>query len=91
MPLADDIAPHISGAALLCLCTPQNPTGTTLSKDELNKICLLVMEENAKRGSGEKKLYVMFDQMYWTLTYGETEHYNPVSLQPAMKEYTVFY
>ena len=90
MPLADDIAPHISGAALLCLCTPQNPTGTTLSKDELNKICLLVMEENAKRGSGEKKLYVMFDQMYWTLTYGDTEHYNPVSLQPAMKEYTVF-
>lgn len=90
MPLADDIAPHISGATLLCLCTPQNPTGTTLSKDELDKICSLVIEENRKRGSGEKKLYVMFDQMYWTLTYGDIEHYNPVTLQPEMKAYTVF-
>jgi aspartate aminotransferase len=28
--------------------------------------------------------------MYWTLTYGTTQHYNPVSLRPEMKEYTVF-
>ncbi len=90
MPTADDIAPHLKGAALLCLCTPQNPTGTTLDKDELNKICGLVLAENRSRKEGEKKLYVMFDQMYWTLTYGETEHYNPVSLQPEMKAYTVF-
>ena len=90
MPTADDIAPHLKGAALLCLCTPQNPTGTTLDKDELNKICQLVLEENKNRGADEKKLYVMFDQMYWTLTYGETQHYNPVSLQPEMKAYTVF-
>src|SRR5690606_33535759 len=38
MPRAEDIAPHITGAALLCLCTPQNPTGTTLAKSELEKI-----------------------------------------------------
>ena len=38
----------------------------------------------------EKKLYVMYDQMYWTLTFGDTQHYNPVSLRPEMKEYTVF-
>lgn len=89
MPSAADIAPHISGAALLCLCTPQNPTGTTLKKEELEKICDLVLEENRKRGDG-KKLYIMFDQMYFTLTYGETKHYNPVSLRPEMKEYTIF-
>lgn len=90
MPLADDIAPHISGATLLCLCTPQNPTGTTLGKEELDKICTLVLEENKKRSEDEKKLYLMFDQMYWTLTFGDTEHYNPVSLRPEMKECTVF-
>ncbi|HEY1033182.1 MAG TPA: aminotransferase class I/II-fold pyridoxal phosphate-dependent enzyme [Flavipsychrobacter sp.] len=89
MPTAADIAPHIAGAALLCLCTPQNPTGTTLAKAELEKICDLVLEENKRRGDG-KKLYVMFDQMYFTLTYGETEHYNPVSLRPEMKQYTIF-
>jgi aspartate aminotransferase len=90
MPTADQLAPHIPGAALLCLCTPQNPTGTTLPKAELEKICELVLAENAKRGPGEKKLYVLFDQMYWALTYGDTQHYNPVSLVPAMKAYTVF-
>jgi aspartate aminotransferase len=90
MPTAAQIAPHIPGAALLCLCTPQNPTGTTLPKEELEKICHLVLEENAKRGEGEKMLYVLFDQMYWTLCYGETEHYNPVGLVPEMKPYTIF-
>jgi aspartate aminotransferase len=50
----------------------------------------LVLAENATRGEGEKKLYLMFDQMYWTLTYGTTEHYNPITLRPAMKEFTVF-
>jgi aspartate aminotransferase len=90
MPTAAQIAPHIPGAALLCLCTPQNPTGTTLPKEELEKICHLVLEENAKRGEGEKKLYVLFDQMYWTLCYGETQHFNPVGLVPEMKPYTVF-
>src|SRR3954453_18504580 len=67
MPLAADIAPHIPGATLICLCSPQNPTGTTLRKDELEKICDLVIEENNKRGDNEKKCYVMYDQMYWTL------------------------
>lgn len=90
MPLAIDIEPHIAGATLLCLCSPQNPTGTTLPHTELQKICDLVLAENAKRKTGEKKLYVLFDQMYWTLTFGETVHYNPVSLVPAMKDYTIF-
>jgi aspartate aminotransferase len=90
MPTAAAIAPHIKGAALLCLCTPQNPTGTTLSKSELEKICDLVLEENKSRGEEQKKLYVMFDQMYFTLTYGSTKHYNPVSLRPEMKAYTIF-
>lgn len=90
MPTADDLAPHIAGAALLCLCSPQNPTGTTFRKEELEKICDLVLEENSRRGEHEKKLYVMYDQMYRMLTYGDTKHYNPVSLRPAMKDYTIF-
>ncbi|MES2778162.1 MAG: pyridoxal phosphate-dependent aminotransferase [Bacteroidota bacterium] len=90
MPTAEDIAPHIAGATLVCLCTPQNPTGTTLTKDALSKICQLILAENAKRGVDEKKLYLMFDQMYWTLTYGAIEHYDPVTLFPEMKEYTIF-
>lgn len=90
MPTANDIAKHIKGATLICLCTPQNPTGTTLQKDVLAEICDLIIAENNSRGEGEKKCYLMFDQMYWTLTYGTTEHYNPVTLRPEMKAYTVF-
>lgn len=90
MPTAQEIAPHIKGATLLCLCTPQNPTGTTLNKENLNEICNLVIQENNTRKEGEKKLYVMFDQMYWTLTFGQTQHHNPVSLNPEMRNYTIF-
>ena len=74
MPTANDIAANIKDVALICLCTPQNPTGTTLSKETLSEICDLVIEENNRRKSNEKKLYVMFDQIYWTLTYGDVKH-----------------
>ena len=90
MPTAEAIRPHIAGASLLCLCSPQNPTGTTISRKDLSAICELVLEENSRRGDGGKKLYVLYDQMYWQLTYGNIVHYNPVSLYPAMREYTVF-
>ena len=69
MPLATDIKPHIKEAALIALCSPLNPTGTIFKKEELEAICDLVLEENSQRGDEEKKLYVMYDQIYWTLTF----------------------
>ncbi len=90
MPTANDLRPYIKEATLISLCSPQNPTGTTFKKEELEAICDLVIEENNRRGDGEKKLYVMYDQMYWHLTFGDIQHYNPVSLRPAMREYTIF-
>lgn len=90
MPTAEDIRPYIKEATLLALCSPQNPTGTTFSQEALEAICDMVLEENKSRNENEKKLYVMFDQMYWRLTYGKTQHFNPVSLRPAMREYTIF-
>ena len=32
----------------------------------------------------------MYDQIYWTLTFGDTVHYNPVTLRPEMKAFTIF-
>lgn len=90
MPTAAQIAPHVKGATLLALCSPLNPTGTIFTKEELEAICDLVIAENESRKDGEKKLYLMYDQIYWTLTFGDARHYNPVSLRPKMKEYTVF-
>lgn len=90
MLVADDIRPHIKDAVLLSLCSPQNPTGTTFRKKDLEDICDMVVKENKRRGDKEKKLYVMYDQMYWQLTYGEIEHYDPVRLNPEMRDYTIF-
>lgn len=90
MPSAQDLAPHLKGASLLALCSPQNPTGTVFSKAELEKICDLVIAENAGRGETEKKIMVMYDQMYGQLTYGDIRHYDPVSLRPEMRPYTVY-
>ena len=90
MPTAAEIKPHVKGAVLIAVCSPLNPTGTTFTKKELEAICNIVVEENETRGEGEKKLYLLYDQIYWTLTYGDTVHYNPVSLNPKMKGYTIF-
>ena len=90
MPTADQILPHVKGAALIALCSPLNPTGTVFKKQDLIDICDLILAENAQRTEGEKKLYLLYDQIYWTLTFGDTEHFNPVILRPQMKEYTVF-
>ena len=90
MPTAAQIRPLLKGATLLALCSPLNPAGTAFSEQELRGICEGVLEENARRKPDEKKLYVMYDQMYWTLTYGATRHYNPVGLFPEMRKYTVF-
>ncbi|MBS1620360.1 MAG: aminotransferase class I/II-fold pyridoxal phosphate-dependent enzyme [Bacteroidetes bacterium] len=90
MPTAAEMKPHIKDAVLISLCSPQNPTGTTFRKKQLEDICDMVLEENARRSGQEKKLYLMFDQMYWHLTFGKIEHYNPVSLRSAMRDYTIF-
>lgn len=90
MPSAEDIEPYIKGATLICLCSPQNPTGTTITKKDLELICDMVLKENAGRGKDQKKLFMMYDQMYWHLTYGNVEHYDPVSLRPEMKQFVVY-
>lgn len=91
MPTAAEIMPYVSSANLIALCSPLNPTGTTFRKKDLEEICDLILAENTKRNAENKKpLYLMYDQIYWALTHGDTKHYNPVSLRPEMKNYTIF-
>jgi len=90
MPTAEEIAPHLKGAAMLSLCSPLNPTGTMFSKKDLEEICDLVIAENKSRKAGEKPLYVLYDQIYSQLTFGAHQHYNPVSLRPELKDVTIF-
>lgn len=89
MPSAADIKPHIENVALIALCSPQNPTGTVFTKEGLEEICDLILEENKRRGSA-KPLYLMYDQIYWALTFDGVHHYDPVTLKPEMRPYTVY-
>ncbi|HEY5219964.1 MAG TPA: aminotransferase class I/II-fold pyridoxal phosphate-dependent enzyme, partial [Gemmatimonadaceae bacterium] len=72
------------------LNSPSNPTGTLFTEQQLADICDLVLDENARRGPDERPLFVMYDQIYWMLTFGGAHHVNPVSLRPEMAKYTVF-
>lgn len=90
LPTAEELRPHISDAVLVALCSPLNPTGTVFSREQLESICDIILEENRRRGEGQKPLYLMYDQIYWLLTLGDTQHFDPVTLRPAMRNYTLF-
>ena len=90
MPTAADLAPHVAGATLLALCSPLNPTGTVFTKAGLEEICDLVIAENKRRSPDEKPLYILYDQIYWLLTFGNTQHFDPVSLRPELRDYVIY-
>ena len=90
LPTRASLEHAVRGARLLALCSPQNPTGTAFTAEELRDICALVVEENARRGAGERPLYLMYDQVYWTLTFGETRHVHPIQVHPEVAPYTVY-
>jgi aspartate aminotransferase len=79
----------VRGARLLALNSPLNPCGTALGADQLEEICDLVLEENDRRGEGERPLFLLYDQVYWMLTFGATRHVHPEVLRPEMARYTV--
>jgi len=90
MPTALDLKPHISGATMVALCSPLNPTGTTFTRAGLEEICALILEENSKRTDTQKPVYLLYDQVYWMLQFGDDFHVDPVSLFPEMKNYTIY-
>lgn len=88
LPSAASIQDALRGARLLALNSPLNPCGTAFTSEALGEICDLVLEENGRRSAEEGPLYVLYDQVYWQLTFGDTVHVNPVSLRPEMAHYT---
>jgi aspartate aminotransferase len=88
-PTAEEIAPLLAGATLLCLCSPANPTGTMMDPTELGRIAELVVAENARRAAtGARALFLLWDQVYGSLVFGG-EHANPVHLVPASAPWVI--
>ena len=64
---------------LLVLPFPNNPTGAVMNRRQLEEIAKIVIEHD---------LFVLSDEIYSELTYGEEEHVTIASL-PGMRERTV--
>ncbi|HEY6137766.1 MAG TPA: aminotransferase class I/II-fold pyridoxal phosphate-dependent enzyme [Thermoanaerobaculia bacterium] len=91
LPTAEQIRPHVREARLICICTPNNPSGTVMARDEVEAIARLVVDENARRAAaGERPLFLMWDQVYWQLTFGESRHWTPPQLVPESAQWTIF-
>ncbi len=88
-PTRSTLEPVLRGARLLVLNSPLNPTGTVLDPQALAGICDLVLEENARRAGRERPLYLLYDQVYWMLTFRDVRHATPVALRPEIAPYTV--
>jgi aspartate aminotransferase len=91
LPTAASLEPLLKTARLIALNTPLNPAGTVLSPDEVRRISEAVVEENRRRDRArEKPLYLLYDQVYWMLTFGEARHALPVHAVPEVSRYTIF-
>ena len=76
----DELASKISDRTkLVIINSPQNPTGGMLTPDDIDRIAALL----AKRS-----LYVLSDEIYGRIIYGETEQTSIVS-RPGMAEKTI--
>jgi aspartate aminotransferase len=90
LPTIEMIRPHLQTARLLALNTPLNPAGTVLRGEQLFRICEGILGENRRRAkAGERPLYILYDQVYWMLTFGTSEHESPVRLVAEMAPYVV--
>ncbi len=91
LPTAASLQPYLKTARMIALCTPLNPAGTVLAPDEVHRIAEAVVAENRRRDkAGEKPLYLLYDQVYWMLTFGSARHETPVHAVPEAARYTIF-
>jgi aspartate aminotransferase len=91
LPTREALVRELDGARLLCINSPLNPTGTAISADALRGICEAIAEQNhARKKSGERPLYLMYDQIYWTLCVEGIEHVTPTALVPEIAPYTIY-
>lgn len=85
------LAPHLGDAALIVLNSPQNPSGTCIDEGTLRELCDAIVAENARRKSvGQRPLMMIYDQIYWMLTFGNTAHVDPLRVHPGMADYVVY-
>jgi aspartate aminotransferase len=90
-PTVEDINNNINdNTSLVCICSPQNPTGRVINPEVLKGICEVIVNENKHRESqvGSRPLYLFFDQIYSDLTV-EGSFVHPMTLCPEIRNYLI--
>jgi len=64
-------------AKAMVLNTPWNPVGTVLRRDELEMITAFCQRHN---------LFLISDEIYGAITYGEAVHVSPLEVAPALRD-----
>jgi aspartate aminotransferase len=89
-PTVDQFRPYFGEAAMVCICSPGNPTGTVMSREQLEDILIAVVEENHKRESERRRpLFILHDQMYGALVSRGQEHFYPAALVPECARWLI--
>jgi len=89
-PTAEQIETVLPEARLLALCSPSNPTGTSIDAGTLTRICRAVVAENERREArGDRPVFLMYDQVYWATEFGGGDPVTPPALVPEVTPYTI--
>ena len=89
-PTPEQIAAVLPQARLIALSSPLNPTGTTMRPEVLERISRMVVDENARRATtGERPVFIMYDQVYWATAFDTGLPLSPPALVPEVAPYTV--
>ena len=89
-PTVDQFRPHLGEAAMICICSPGNPTGTVMSRQQLKDILDAVVAENKTReANGRRPLFILHDQMYGALVTEGQEHFYPAALVPECARWLI--
>ena len=89
-PTIESLLEALPKTRLLALNTPLTPSGTVTPRAVIERLADAVLKENeARETRGERPLYVMYDHIYWMLSYGAA-HATPLDARPDMARYTIF-
>lgn len=89
-PTLEQIRPYLGEAAMICICSPGNPTGTVMGREQLREILDAVVAENrAREEAGRRPVFILHDQMYGTLVSKGQEHVYPAALVPEIARWLI--
>lgn len=89
-PTLEQFKPHLGDAAMICICSPGNPTGTVMSEQQLGDILRAVVDENVKReAAGRRPVFILHDQMYGALVSKGQKHVFPAAVVPECARYLI--